>query len=77
MMPEAVPLGEGQVDFDAYFKLLKTLKLSGDTSLHIEYPVLSDQDKGLPVKQKIEKALFVMKRDTDKLKSIMARNAFV
>ena len=76
MVPEAVPLGEGQIDFGTYFKLLNELNLKGDTSLHIEYPVLSDADNNLPVKKKMEKALTVMKRDTDKLKSIMTKNNF-
>jgi sugar phosphate isomerase/epimerase len=76
MVPEAVPLGEGQIDFDAYFKLLKELNLKSDTSLHIEYPVLSNEEINLPVKKKMEKALAVMKRDTDKLKNMMAKNGF-
>ena len=76
MIPEAVPLGEGQIDFDAYFKLLNELKLKGDTSLHIEYQVLSNEENNLPVKNKMEKALTILKRDTDKLKSIMTKNNF-
>jgi L-ribulose-5-phosphate 3-epimerase len=76
-IPEAVPLGEGLIDFDAYFVLLNELKLKGDTSLHIEYPVLSsDEEKNLPVRNKMEKALAVLKRDTEKLKSIMAKNNY-
>jgi L-ribulose-5-phosphate 3-epimerase len=77
MVPEAVPLGEGLIDFDAYFTLLKELDLKSDTSLHIEYPVLSNEENNLPVKQKMEKALLVLKRDTDMLKSMMARNNFL
>jgi L-ribulose-5-phosphate 3-epimerase len=76
MAPEAVPLGEGQIDFDAYFRLLRDLNLKSDTSLHIEYPVLSDEDNSLPIKKKMEKALFIVKRDTDKLKNLMAKNDF-
>jgi sugar phosphate isomerase/epimerase len=76
MVPEAVPLGEGQIDFDAYFTLLKELDLKSDTTLHIEYPVLSGDDQNLPVKEKMKKALFILKRDTDKLKSMMAKNGY-
>jgi sugar phosphate isomerase/epimerase len=75
-IPEAVPLGEGLIDFDAYFRLLNNLKLKGDTSLHIEYPVLSEEETRLPVKNKMEKAISILKRDTDKLKSMMAKNNF-
>jgi len=77
MVPEVVPLGEGQIDFDAYFKLLNELKLEGDTSLGIEYPVLSDEDVNLPMKAKMDKALAILKRDVDKLKSMMEKNKYI
>jgi len=75
-IPEAVPLGEGQINFDAYFRLLKELDVKSDTTLHIEYPVLSEIETGLPVRQKMQKAVSVLKRDTDKLKEMMAANGF-
>lgn len=40
-----VPIGEGMVDFDAYFKLLKKYKLKPPVSLHLEYP-LGGANKG-------------------------------
>lgn len=35
--PINVPLGEGMVDFDTYFKLLKKYKIKVPMSLHLEY----------------------------------------
>jgi len=40
-----VPIGEGMVDFNAYFKLLKTYGLKPPVSLHLEYP-LGGAEKG-------------------------------
>lgn len=40
-----VPIGEGMVDFDAYFKLLKSFGLKPPVSLHLEYP-LGGAEKG-------------------------------
>lgn len=40
-----VPIGEGMVDFDAYFKLLKTHQIQVPVSLHLEYP-LGGAEKG-------------------------------
>lgn len=40
-----VPIGEGMVDFTAYFKLLKSLGLKPPVSLHCEYP-LGGAEKG-------------------------------
>lgn len=40
-----VPIGEGMVDFDAYFKQLKDLRLKPPVCLHFEYP-LGGANKG-------------------------------
>ena len=40
-----VPIGEGMVDFNAYFKLLKSLGLKPPVCLHLEYP-LGGANKG-------------------------------
>lgn len=42
-----VPMGEGMVDFKAYFKLLKSYGLRPPVSLHLEYP-LGGAEKGRP-----------------------------
>jgi L-ribulose-5-phosphate 3-epimerase UlaE len=34
-----VPLGKGMVPFDEYFRLLKSLSIVADVSLHLEYPL--------------------------------------
>lgn len=38
-----VPLGEGQVDFQTLFKLLKTVGFDGPVSFHCEYAELSTE----------------------------------
>ena len=43
--PINVPVGEGMVDFDKYFKLLKKYKLNPPVSLHLEYD-LGGAEKG-------------------------------
>ena len=58
-----VPIGEGMVNFNTYFKLLKKYKLKPPVSLHLEYP-LGGAEKG---KSKItvdKKVVFdAMKKD--------------
>ncbi len=61
--PINVPIGEGMVDFDKYFKLLKKYNLNPPVSLHLEYD-LGGAEKG---KSKItvdKKVVFdAMKKD--------------
>lgn len=68
---ENVPIGEGIVPFDAYFKLVRELRLAGPMSVHLEYPPfektkLTDDEK---------RAQFPapMKKDLLALKALMAK----
>jgi len=71
------PLGEGMVDFNAYFRLCNELELNTPINLHVEYPLFNDDEKNMSKKDKYKKALAIMKRDTDKLKSAMIENNIV
>ena len=69
-----VPMGEGMVDFDAYFKLLKSLGLKPPVSLHFEYP-LGGANKGhyeITVDHKV--VYDAMKKDLAKVQELW-RNA--
>jgi L-ribulose-5-phosphate 3-epimerase len=43
--PENCPLGDGMVDFESYFKMVKEARIRGPISLHLEFP-LGGADKG-------------------------------
>ncbi len=49
--PEAVtvPLGEGIVNWDLYFKTIKELDIKGPVTLHVEYPLLEGGEEALPL----------------------------
>lgn len=69
-----VPIGEGMVDFDSYFKLLKKYKLKPPVSLHLEYD-LGGAEKGHSNISVDKKVVFdAMKRDLKALQ-ILWRNA--
>ncbi len=58
-----VPIGEGMVDFDAYFKLLKKYNLKPPVSLHLEYD-LGGAEKGNSVITVPQKVVYdAMKKD--------------
>lgn len=68
---ENVPIGEGVVSFDAYFKLVRELNIGGPISVHFEYPPfertqISDAEKRV-------KFPIAMKKDLVALKGFMAK----
>lgn len=69
---ENVPLGEGIVNFDQYFKLVHDLKIRGPISVHLEYPPfervqMSEADKRLKFPD-------LMRKDLAALKGWMAKH---
>ncbi|WP_142786386.1 sugar phosphate isomerase/epimerase family protein [Changchengzhania lutea] len=65
-----VPIGEGMVDFDKYFKLLKHYKLKPPVSLHLEYD-LGGAEKGNSTLSVDKKVVFdAMKKDLNAIQEI-------
>jgi L-ribulose-5-phosphate 3-epimerase len=58
-----VPVGEGMVDFDQYFKLFKEFDIAGPISLHIEYPIFTQDEATLSLNQKLRVAEKVLSKD--------------
>ena len=50
-----VPLGQGIVDLDGFFKNIKNMNITAPITLHIEYPLLEKYEENLSLieKQKI------------------------
>ena len=67
--PETVPMGEGMVNFDAYFKLVKKYNVPGPISVHFEYPPFERFNKVLPEDEKKKLFITAMKKDIDAVKS--------
>lgn len=65
-----VPIGEGMVDFDAFFSKVRELKISGPISLHIEYPVYGDDD--VTVEERKASARSIIEQEVNTLKAILA-----
>jgi sugar phosphate isomerase/epimerase len=61
----SVPLGEGIVDFENYFKTLKELNIVAPISLHIEYPFFSKEEQNLSLLQKQKIIVAKLKKDVD------------
>lgn len=68
-----VPLGEGIVPFDAYFKQAKELNLGGPISLHLEYPPFERAPATLSAADRMAQMKALMKKDVDFLKAQLAK----
>lgn len=65
-----VPVGEGMIDFKAYFKQLKSYGLNPPVSLHLEYP-LGGAEKGRTEITVDQQVVFdAMKRDLDAVQQL-------
>lgn len=71
----SVPLGEGMVDFDEYFTLLKELGIRAPISLHFEYPLFRGEN--LSKEEKIDRAVQTIRRDVGTLRSMLRVNGLV
>jgi len=71
--PQAVtvPMGEGMVNWDLYFKTLKELNISGPLTLHIEYPLLEKEEEKLTLTQQQEIIVRKLRKDMDFLNSYL------
>ena len=67
-----VPIGEGSVNFNDYFKLLRAENIQAPFTLHVEYPLLTDTDKHLSISQKIKKIIPVLQQDANKIRELWA-----
>jgi len=73
--PQAVtvPLGDGMVNWDLYFKMIKELNVKGQITLHIEYPLLNEGEEKAPLSRQKEIIVRKIKKDVDFLKNLLSR----
>lgn len=70
----SVPLGEGIVDFESFFKTVKELGIVAPISLHVEYPLLDKQEETLPLLKKQEIIAGKLKGDVDFIRRHLKNN---
>lgn len=68
-----VPLGEGVVNFDEFFSLLKEYNIPGPFSLHLEYPPFEGSGDKIPADEKRKLFYNAITKDVNTLKSFRAK----
>ncbi|MEM9832682.1 MAG: sugar phosphate isomerase/epimerase family protein [Bacteroidota bacterium] len=65
------PLGEGMVDFPAFFQKVKEMNIRVPISVHFEYE-MPEKDESLSESEKVKQTIAVMKKDVDTLRSYLS-----
>lgn len=68
--PFNVQIGDGMVDFDRYFKIINELKIEGDFTLHLEYPLGGAEHGTSELTCSPEVVISAMKHDLNNLKNL-------
>lgn len=68
-----VPMGEGMVNWDTFFKTVKEQNISGPLTLHIEYPLLEKGEEKLTLIQQQEIIVRKLKQDVDFLNKYLIK----
>jgi sugar phosphate isomerase/epimerase len=68
---EVVPIGEGMINFDYYFDLLKRYKICCPVTMHYEYPMGEVGSADAPVLPNKAVVIASMKKDLDKVKALL------
>lgn len=67
-----VPLGEGMVNWDAYWAMVKQLGVAGPIALHIEYPPFEGVRERLTPAEMRRQGTAVMRHDLARLRAMLA-----
>ena len=73
--PRNVPLGEGMVDFDGYFKELRSYGIRPLVSLHLEYDLGGAEHGDRKIKIPQKRVFAAMKRDLKRLHEMWEKSA--
>lgn len=68
-----VPMGEGMVNWDLFFKTVKDMNIVAPLTLHIEYPLLEKGEEKLTLTQQQDIIVKKLKKDMDFLNSYLVK----
>ena len=71
---EKLPLDEGIVDFDVFFKNLKTFGVVAPITLHVEHALLNTEEESLPLLEQQKILVSKLKADVDFIRQKLAEH---
>jgi sugar phosphate isomerase/epimerase len=70
--PFNVQIGDGMVDFERYYQLIKEHHIQGDFTLHLEYPIGGAEHGATELSDSPEVVISAMKHDLSKLRELIS-----
>lgn len=71
--PSNIQLGDGMVDFERYYQIIKAYKIQGDFTLHLEYPIGGAEHGATTLNDSPEVVIAAMKHDLLKLRELISQ----
>ena len=71
--PFNVQLGDGMVDFERYYQLIKAYTIQGDFTLHLEYPIGGAEHGATTLTESPEVVIAAMKHDLLELRDLISQ----
>jgi len=65
------PVGEGMVDFERFFRMVKEMNLGGPVTMHFEYPMTERPEEEMDKKEVKKQVMQAMKKDLSALKAYL------
>lgn len=75
--PVTVPLGEGMVNWDLYFRTIRELKIEAPMTLHVEYPLFTKAEENYPPARKQDIIVAKLKKDMDFLNANLTKYGLI
>lgn len=72
-----VPMGEGIIDFDRFFKAVKTLGIVAPITLHVEYALLNEEEEKLTLLQKQKIMVSKLRNDVDFIRNKLIEHKII
>lgn len=65
------PVGEGMVEFDRFFRMVREMQIGGPVTMHFEYPMTDRPEEEMDKKEVKKQVMKAMKKDLDALREFL------
>lgn len=71
--PSNIQIGDGMVDFERYYQIIKEYKIQGDFTLHLEYPIGGAEHGATELHDSPDVVIDAMKHDLQEIRDLISQ----